>query len=56
MIDELIVMNMSSEERLAYLIKLIREHNKLNKQFDQLFGELWETKNELKKLKEKGAK
>ena len=50
--DALVVMQMSKEERLDLLIKLIPAYAKLNQQFDQLLAENFYLKQENMKLKE----
>ena len=53
--DAIVVMQMSKEDRLDLLIKLIPAYKRLNQQLDQLSAENYFLKKELNELKAKGV-
>ena len=53
--DAIVVMQMSKEDRLDLLIKLIPAYKRLNQQLDQLIAENYILKKELNELKAKGV-
>ena len=53
--DAIVVMQMSKEDRLDLLIKLIPAYKRLNQQLDQLIAENYFLKKELSELKVKGV-
>lgn len=53
--DAIVVMQMSKEDRLDLLIKLIPAYKRLNQQLDQLIAENYFLKKELNELKAKGV-
>lgn len=53
--DAIVVMQMSKEDRLDLLIKLIPAYKRLNQQLDQLIAENYFLRKELENLKSKGV-